>query len=158
MWCDLSWRSRTLGTSIDKKKPDENVNKVRELVHGNRRITTREVANMLRISYTGLNNTEWSQMIFAYSESYYQIISQDNTWKLSDVRLKLSKFWIKGCTSSFNDLPPGALQSRKRIWPMVRWNKCMKLIVRCCQENLECTRLLSHPLRILQTDLRDLYV
>jgi hypothetical protein len=94
-------------------KTDDNVNKVKELVHKIGRFTTSDVANMLRISCTVLNNTQWSQMTFANSEIYYEIISEDNTSKLSHVPLKLSTFWIKGSTSSFNDLPPGALQARK---------------------------------------------
>jgi hypothetical protein len=36
---------------LSKSKTDENVDRVKELVHENIRITTREVANMLEISF-----------------------------------------------------------------------------------------------------------
>jgi hypothetical protein len=91
MRCDPHEEAESSGC-LSTNETDINANKVKELVHENGRITTREVANILRISYTVLNNTERKQIIFANSEIYYEIISEDNTSKLSDVILKLSKF------------------------------------------------------------------
>jgi hypothetical protein len=127
-----------------KKKTDENVNKVRELVHDNRRITTGEIATVLRISYMVLNNTEGSQIIFANSEIYYEIISQNIISKLSDVRLKVSKFWMKGCKAVAMIFRQEHCSQGRKFALGFDENKRVKLIVRC-QRNLECTHLLSHP-------------
>lgn len=69
---------------------------------------------------------------------------EDNTSKLSDIRLQLSKFWVKTFICSCNNSPPGELQSSKWrhlykkqsvVW--VNNNKCLKRVQLCCRTGFE---------------------
>jgi hypothetical protein len=70
------------------------------------------------------------KIMFSFSVIYRETITQDITSELWDTRLELSKFWIKVCSCSCNDLPPGALcpetgdnSTKMEVCPVVSYNQ-----------------------------------